>query len=95
VDKSVFTPYYGVLKQKVRSLRQAAKVTQRELARRLKWGQTMVARVEQGERRLDLVEFIWLCKALGVDAKKAVNDVVEECLALGRAARRKTRPTRR
>jgi hypothetical protein len=31
--------------------------------------QSFVWRIEKGERRLDVVEFFWVCEALGQDAK--------------------------
>ena len=61
--------YQAVLKMLV-ELREKAGMTQRDLAKKVKREQTFVWRIECGERRLDVVEFFWVCKALGVDAKK-------------------------
>jgi hypothetical protein len=47
--------------------RNAAKLDQREVAKRMKWPQSTYSDVETGERRLDIVEFRRLAKALGVD----------------------------
>ncbi len=49
-------------------LRKQAGLTQVELADRLGREQSFVWRIEKGERRLDLLEFFWVCKELGVDA---------------------------
>jgi transcriptional regulator with XRE-family HTH domain len=70
-------------------MRKAARLTQRDLAKRLGTVQTIVVRVEQGERRLDLIEFYWFCLALGVDPKKAAVEVLKECSALDKAAQNK------
>jgi transcriptional regulator with XRE-family HTH domain len=47
-------------------LRRAAGLTQRELAAKLNRERNLVGRLEVGERRLDVVEFYWICKATGV-----------------------------
>ncbi len=38
----------------------------RELATKMKTPHSFIGKVEQGERRLDVVEYIRYCKALGV-----------------------------
>lgn len=70
-------------------MRKAAGLTQRELAKRLGTVQTVVVRVEQGERRLDLIEFYWFCRALEADPKKVTLEVLNHCIALDRANRTK------
>ena len=47
--------------------RKAADLTQAQLANRLHRHQSFVARVESGERRIDVVELIVLARAIGVD----------------------------
>ncbi|WP_338722409.1 helix-turn-helix transcriptional regulator [Devosia sp. XK-2] len=47
--------------------RNAAELTQQEVADRLRKPQSYIAKVERNERRIDVVEFISLAKALGVD----------------------------
>lgn len=49
--------------------RKAAGLTQRDLGARLKQTHTILAKVESGERRLDVIEFIYVARALGVDPK--------------------------
>ena len=55
--------------------REAAGMTQTELAGRLGQYQSFVARLESGERRVDLVEFIQLAEILGFDAASAVRTI--------------------
>lgn len=50
--------------------RQQAGLTQRDLGVRLKRAHTILAKVESGERRLDVIEFIYVAKALGVDPRE-------------------------
>ncbi|KGM46648.1 helix-turn-helix domain-containing protein [Pseudooceanicola atlanticus] len=48
--------------------RKSTGLTQAELASRLRCHQTFVARVESGERRIDVIELIVLARAFGEDA---------------------------
>ena len=95
VNKSTFSPHYAILRGKVRALRKAAGLSQRALAKRLRLPQTTIARIEQGERRLDLIEFYWICRALGADPIKVTGELLRECQALDRKRRSKKGQKRR
>jgi transcriptional regulator with XRE-family HTH domain len=56
-------------------LREAAGVTQVELAKRLRRPQSYVSKYERGERRLDVLELIEVCRALDHDASRFVHDL--------------------
>ena len=47
--------------------RQEAGITQRDLAHLLKRPRSFVSRIESGERRLDVVEFVAVAAALKID----------------------------
>lgn len=68
--KSVYTEGYAVLIALLRAARDDAGLTQADVAKRLKKPQSFVAKYEGGERRLDVVEFVIIAKALGADASK-------------------------
>jgi transcriptional regulator with XRE-family HTH domain len=53
--------------------REAAGMTQADLAARLGEYQSFVARLESGQRRVDVVEFLELAEALGFDPAKAIS----------------------
>ncbi len=57
--------------------RKEAGLTQEELARRLRVYQSFVARIESGERRVDVVEFIKLGEVLGFDPAAAIRKLME------------------
>ena len=65
--KSTHTPEYRALCERLIAVRHKAGLSQRELAKKLRVSPSWVAKVEQGERRLDLVEFCWLCRACNSD----------------------------
>jgi transcriptional regulator with XRE-family HTH domain len=52
--------------ERLRDARTDAGLTQRDLAARLKKEPSWVAKIELGERRLDIVEFIAIARALGL-----------------------------
>lgn len=56
--------------------RKRAGLTQAELARRLKKPQSFIAKYEGGERRIDVVEFVAITKAIGTDPVKILRDLL-------------------
>ena len=67
-------------------------MTQHALALRLKKPQSFVAKYEGGERRLDVVEFIRISRAMDVDPLKLMAAFLAD--AKGKPARRKLVPKR-
>ena len=47
--------------------RKKAGIRQVPLAKKLKRSQTWIARIESGERRIDVIEFLELAEAIGFD----------------------------
>ena len=56
--------------------RKAAGLSQYELASRLKTSQSVIARIEIGERRIDVIEFIDLSRALKIDPREVVTQLM-------------------
>ena len=49
---------------------------QQEVARRLRRPQSYVAKYENGERRLDVVEFVLIARTIGADPLRLLKDVL-------------------
>lgn len=58
---------YVLLRQILISIRLEAGATQADLASTLNVPQSFVSKYETGERRIDVVEFLLICRALGAD----------------------------
>lgn len=77
MKKSTHSDEYGVVLQKLIEMRTEAGFTQQQLADVLEREQSFVWRIEHGERRLDVVEFFWVCAALGQDAKAVYAELAD------------------
>ena len=75
--KSIVTQEYKAVCAELVRMRKAAGMTQRDLAHKMKREQSFVWRIEKGERRLDLLEFFWVCEALGQDAETIYAELCE------------------
>ena len=58
---------YQHLLSLLRQGRLRAGITQEQLGIRLGNSQTFVSKIERGERRIDVVEFVEICEAFGAD----------------------------
>lgn len=66
--KSIHTERYRRLLALLVQARRDAGVTQVELALKLGKPQSFVSKFENGERRIDVIEFLDICEAIGVSA---------------------------
>lgn len=73
--KSLHTKEYETFRELLVSAREKAGLTQTEVSTRLRRPQSFVAKYEGGERRLDVVEFIEVCGALGVDPHSLLREL--------------------
>jgi transcriptional regulator with XRE-family HTH domain len=73
---SMFTAAHQQLASAVVDMRKRAGLNQRELATLLGREHNYVARIETGQRRVDLVELIQICRACGTDPAKEIATLV-------------------
>jgi transcriptional regulator with XRE-family HTH domain len=67
LTKSLHTPEYAAFCALLIAARHKAGRTQHAVAKRLRRPQSFVAKYERGERRLDVVEFMQVARALEAD----------------------------
>jgi DNA-binding transcriptional regulator YiaG len=77
VTKSVFTKRYKLFLSLLISLREEKGLSQRDLAKKLKKIHTFVSKYERGERRLDVIEFLDIAKALGANPHKIIDKLLK------------------
>lgn len=73
MPKSVFTKRYKIFRDELEKARLAAGLSQEQLAKRVGWDQTYVSKIERGVRRVDVIELIAICDAIGIDAAAFVR----------------------
>jgi transcriptional regulator with XRE-family HTH domain len=86
---SMFTAASDALAAAVVELRKRARMTQRQLAEGVGREQNFVARIETGQRRIDLVEWVTICRACGVDPEVEIVKLLRKIGALVPQRRRR------
>lgn len=76
MQKTLKSADYARLIDLLVAVRKAANIRQQALAKKLGKPQSFVAKYENGERRLDLIEFVAIARALGADPVKLFKDYV-------------------
>ena len=78
MTKTIRSPGHEALREALIAARKAAGMTQADLARKLKCHQSFVARLDGGERRIDVVEMVVVCRALDAEPVSFVTLVDEK-----------------
>ena len=78
MGKTIHSPQHQKLRELLVAARRKAGLTQHEVAERLERPQSFVAKVEGGERRLDVIEFVALARVLGADPVKLLRKLIAE-----------------
>lgn len=73
--KTIHTPPYQRLLALLIAARKAAGLTQQELSEKLGRPQSYVSKVERGERRLDVIEFLEMTRSVGGDSLGMIREV--------------------
>lgn len=73
--RSVFTKKYDQFRQSLIQARKAAGMTQAALAQKLSRPQSFVSKFERGERRLDVIEFLDIARAVGFDPASFLKEI--------------------
>jgi len=76
MPKSLRSPSQKRLQELLLRVRKERKLSQWDVAKKLGRPQSFVSKYESGERLLDVIEFIAVARAMGVDP----NDILSELL---------------
>lgn len=74
--RSLRTPGHRAMMQVLTETRKSKGITQQDLADRLSRPQSYIAKVETGERRLDVVEFIEWASAIDSSPPELISAIV-------------------
>lgn len=78
MPRSVFTGSYSVLLRALIDARKTAGISQAELAERLGKPQPFISKVERGVRRIDVVEYVAFCRAMGGDPVDMLASILQK-----------------
>ena len=79
LSKSLYTPEWEALCAILRQLRESKGLTQVELSKLLNQPQSFVSKVESGERKLDLRQFVYYVRALDADPLAVIRKFLSFC----------------
>lgn len=91
MKKSIHRPHHKIVCAQLRAAREAAGLTQSQLAKLLKVTQAWVSSVEVGITRLDTVQVWEWCRASGTTLIE-VTDVIETGFSALQSERRRAKP---
>lgn len=95
MTRSIFTRKHERLRRLLIEARNAANITQEQLAHRLSRPQSFVSKIERGERRLDVVEFFEFVAGIGVDGFALLRKLNEAAKSQEGNDQREDRPRRK
>ena len=75
MSRSVFSEPHQELRAALKAARLEAGLGQAELATRLQKPQSFLSKIERGERTLDVIEFLIVARAIGVDGTEIIRKV--------------------
>lgn len=72
----VTSPSYAAAVRTIVEFRKAQGLSQRDLAERIGKSRSFVSKIENRERRLDVIEFIALARGLGAEPERLLGEVI-------------------
>jgi transcriptional regulator with XRE-family HTH domain len=70
---TIYSPDYDTMRVLLRKYRERAGKSQTEVAKALGLDQSRVAKIERGERRIDIIELRIYCQAVGISLAEFVE----------------------
>nr|WP_320166598.1 helix-turn-helix transcriptional regulator [uncultured Methylophaga sp.] len=76
--KTLYSPESEKLGQWLREQREAKGLSMRQAGGLIDKPHSFIAKTEIGQRRLDVIEYIWYCRKLDIDAITGLNYLMED-----------------
>lgn len=73
MQKSIYSHLHQALCRILQDARKKSGLTQQQLADQLKRPQSFIAKIERGERRLDVIEFLEIIETLGLKGDQVIR----------------------
>ena len=77
MTRSIYKDEMVALQDWLKSQHKLQNLTMHNLATRMARPHSFIYKVEQGERRLDVIEYIWYCIALNIDPRIGIEVVLD------------------
>ena len=61
----------------LKDARESAGISQRKLCKLLGRPYTYISKIEEGSRRVDVIELVLICEAIGTDARVILDAVID------------------
>jgi len=78
MNRSLYSKYYDSLRIWLKTKRDEKGLSIRALAERLGRHHSIVGKIEQSRRKIDIVEFVEYCKILEVDPHEGLDIIISE-----------------
>jgi transcriptional regulator with XRE-family HTH domain len=76
--KTLYSPDSLKISHWLRTQRELKGLTMRQAGELLSKPHSFVGKTEIGQRRLDVVEYVWYCRCLGFDALEGLREILDE-----------------
>ena len=78
MPRPIYSDSYNTFRRLVAEARQKAGLRQEDVAAKLNKPQSFISKVERGERRIDVVEFLALMQAIDADPHEFIDCLLSE-----------------
>ena len=78
MNRSLYSQYYDALRLWLKTQRDERGLSIRALAEKLGRHHSIVGKIEQSRRKIDIVEFVEYCKILEVDPHEGLDIIIAE-----------------
>jgi len=73
---SAYSPQYEKLRAWLKAQRQAQNLSLRDVAAKIDRHHSIVGKMEQNRRKIEIVEFVQYCNALGIDPHEGLEIII-------------------